>query len=528
VLHEVGLAEGAPLLAEATPEQVQIVLDFALWERDRIGDGPLGEWLEALSVAPPERIGDWLAGLDSELVGLILRRGARIYDLSQEEPPEEPEGIAYPTPDRLFVLDVHAGAQGGAPGEEHDPAAALIRLVDSLYRADRTLARRMLVAARAELDSELEESAYRWRQARMSDLGFADYYEALEVYSELDPAGVSVEDGGAGPEAPRPAPRGDVRDDALRVPTALAERLRDTAASPFARAAQKIGDARAVEELRAALVALTNRVLAADRVAPGDDVAVGATLERMAATLDLAIERLAAGDDERGAQALRSLPLVRVFRLGFSLTGRVRRLALALRAEGPFGPRGFELAEPDDAAVLEAVTAARPMFPRILEDRPAAGERPFRTLADVARAAAAVERAAAAQALLRGLGVTPADLAPESELLHGAGADHAALDLGVFARTALAARLLRPAITHADRLSPLEAREVKELDAPVLSEKLRQRAGAILADATPAGLGPAAQAVIDRWIRSLAPLETTLVHAPDHPRPGSRPRARRR
>ena len=77
------------------------------------------------------------------------------------------------------------------------------------------------------------------------------------------------------------------------MPTALAQRLTDVGGSPFARAAQKLASGDEIDELRFALVALTNRVLAADRVAPGDDDAVSATLQRLAATLDLAIERLA-------------------------------------------------------------------------------------------------------------------------------------------------------------------------------------------------------------------------------------------
>ena len=128
VLNEIGLGEGRDLLAFATAEQLQIVLDFALWRRDRIGERELGEWLEALSTAPIESIGRWFMGLDSELVGLILRRGARIYDLSLEEPPEEPEGTFFPTPDRLFVLDV-LGEPAGEPaagGDDRPDRAAVI------------------------------------------------------------------------------------------------------------------------------------------------------------------------------------------------------------------------------------------------------------------------------------------------------------------------------------------------------------------------------------------------------------------
>ncbi len=96
-------------------------------------------------------------------------------------------------------------------------------------------------------------------------------------------------------------------------------------------------------------------------------------LDRLLATLDLAVERLARDDDDRGAAALRTIPLARLFRLGVSLIGKVKRLAPTLRREGPFGARGLTLAEPDDATVLEAVTRLRPMFPRLLDEPPSRG-----------------------------------------------------------------------------------------------------------------------------------------------------------
>jgi hypothetical protein len=173
VLHEIGLTEGAEILARATAEQLQVVLDFALWERDSIGEAPFGEWLEAMSAAPYETVGRWLAGLDTELVALMIRRRAQIYDVSIDGAPDEPAGTVFSTPDNLFVLDV----LGGVHREDGpDEARALIRMIDALYRADADLARRLLVGARSDLDSDLVETAFRWRQGRMAYLGFADYY----------------------------------------------------------------------------------------------------------------------------------------------------------------------------------------------------------------------------------------------------------------------------------------------------------------------------------------------------------------
>jgi hypothetical protein len=534
VLHELGHEDAAPLLAAATADQLQVVFDFAVWQRDQIEPDALAEWAEAIAHAPPDRIADWLAGLDAELVALILRRGARIHDITQAPAPEEPEGTFFPTPDGFFVLDVVGLPPGdaAAPASESDQAdrmAVIIRLIDSLYRADKHLARRLLVAAAGEMDSELEEAAYRWQRGRMADLGFADYYEALEVYRELDLAGVRVGEGKP------PALRATVdaaagSGDALRVPSALAQRLTDTGGSPFARAAQKLAGGDEIEELRFALVALTNRVLAADRVSPGDDEAVGATLQRLAATLDLALERLAPGDDDRAAAALRTIPLVRLFRSGVTMIGKVRRLALALVRGGPFGRQALALAEPEDAAILEPLTRARPLYPRLLDQPPAAGERPFQSLTDLARAAAAVERAAAAQAMLRGLGVEAGQVAPGAAWLADSGVEVAAVDVGLLARTILVKRLL--SVGKAPAVAALDPRDVRAFEAqtrparggpPQLPAALAKRARALLEAAAPESLAAAAvAAVADRWIAALAPLEPVLVRKPSEKPPAAK------
>jgi hypothetical protein len=527
VIHELGLRDAGELLALARPEQVRTLLDFGLWERDQIAPERAAEWLEALADQPYEHIGEWVAGIDVELFALLLRQSARVYDLSIEEPPEEPAGTFYPTPDGLFVLDVVGF--GEAPGEDDagerggDPVApsarAVIRVVDGLYRADKDLARRLLVGARAELDSELEELAYRWRQGRMADLGFADYYDALEVYRELDPASVRLGEVVPGQTRVRPLDERDGGDAPARAPSALVERL-TRGASPFARAAQALTADAEIADLHFALVALSNRVLAADRVTPGDDAAVAASLERVLATLDLGVELLARADGAREVEAVRTVPLVRLFRLGVSLVGKVKRLATTLRRKGPFAPTGLDLVERDDAPALEALVRARPEYSGLLDEPPTGVDRPFRTLVDLARATAVVERAAAAQALLLGLGVRPDDLAPPSAPLEAAGVEPAAVDAGLLARTVLVARLLDAKANGPRPLAALEPSDVRDFRAlleddggrrPRLPEVLERRARAILAEATPPALAGAAAAVHARWLAGLAPLEPVLV-----------------
>jgi hypothetical protein len=562
IVHEAGPRDALDILVHATSSQLQVVMDFALWERDEIAPERLAEWLEVLSEAPPEKIGEWMAGLDIELVGLLLLKTSRIYDLSEGEPPDEPEGIFYPTPDRLFVIDVRGlpkaedlEGDGGseameeAPGREEngetpESARAIIRILDSLYRSDRVFARRLLVGVRAELPSPLQEMAYRWRSGRMADLGFADHWEALEVYRELDPASVRIGEATGAASRVRPLHADGRPGDSLRAPTALAERLSGST-SPFGRAVAGLTSADDVAELHFGLVALGNRVLAADRVTPGDDEAVNAVLARMLATLDIAVEFLAHGDDAHAVEAVRTVPVVRLFRLGVSLIGKVKQLARALERKGPFAALGPGLFEDADAAVIEAVTRPRPAFPSLLDDPPRPAERPFASMADVARATEALKEAAAAQALLYGLGVRPehiqTDAAFVSEPWEGSeppatpdgmqsqSGDGAAIDAGVLARTALVARLLAgDSSSKRDQpmsFQPLTTDEVREFQALTrvqgskdpemkLSDKLTRKAKTILDAAAPGALAEAARKVAERWIAGLAPLEPVLVRRP--------------
>jgi len=525
------LNEHADLLAHARPEQVQVVLDLALWEGDRLSPRRLEDWIYLIAGMPTDTVGRWIAGLDIELVGLMIRKGARVYDLEIDGPPDEPEGIAWPTPDGLFVLDIRGyqaqAAEEVPEGDEStagvtsQSAEAIVQLMDRLYRADLTLARRILVGVKAELDSDLEETAYRWRQGRLQDLGFEDPLAAREIFRELDPSSVHLGELRPGTRVRASGPDGDQVTGGL--PPALAAEL--DGASPFASAVSRVTDPAERTELNAALAALANRYLAAERVDPANDAAVAAHLGRLRASLDLGVEYLArqgggAFDEDRAVDAVRTVAVTRLFRVGVSLTGKLRALARALLRRGPFAALaidGVELTEEPEATALASVNRFVPAFPRLLDDPPANGERPIGSLADVARLTAAIERAAAAQAMLVGLGARPAHLSAQA-LAGVEPADRTALDASVLARTALVRLLLDEgeadgaAREAAFRpLTPAEVTRFKQRYGQ--SEALARRAEGLLAAVIPPRLDRAGREVSARWLSSLAPLEPVLVRS---------------
>jgi hypothetical protein len=511
VIHELGFPDAMEILVHGTPEQIQAVLDFSVWDRDRVAMVPSDEWLAALVEAPVEVLGKWAQGIDVELLAFLIRQRCRIYDLSLEEVPDEIESPLWNSPDRLFTLEF-VGDQDQVRMTQH--------LVDSLYRYSPDLMRRLLVGMRSENDAEMEETAYRWRAGRMADLGFVDFQEALVAYQELDPTTVRIGSERAPSVRSQSEPVDDVH---LRLPMVVTERL--SGKTPFARAVAGLQTREEAAELHYALVALCNRVLSADQVNPSDEEAIRGVLDRLSATLDLAIEFLARGDSEREVAAVRSIPILTLHRLGVSLIGKLRRLAIALRRKNPFAALApaLDIFETEDAEILASLTRTRPLFPRLIDEPPAAGQRPFATLADIAKATRAVERAAAAIELVTGLGIRPAQLSPEAlhrlvETSSAADApkkalDPAAIDAGVLARNVLVTRLLGGAASGLTLLPKATVEKFKQNlnSGEKLPETAHLQATEILHEASRSKRLDGLQAeVAGRWVQSLCPLAPIL------------------
>ena len=485
-IREVGLADSHDLVALASPEQVQGFLDLDAWRREELLPERISEWIDALVDAGPERLLAAIAGLDDEVPALYLQRHLRVYDLTLEEPPEEPEGHFYPTPDRFYLLDVLDSGEEGKRVE---------RFLDWLYRADLDFARKTVMGAKWGLSSELEEYAYRWRAGRMADLGFVDFYDALKVYRWLDPATVHVGEGSADASA----------QDQPSVPAAIAASL--GAGGFLARALEVIDEPGERARIQRALLVLANRVMAADLVEPGDIEAARGALERMAAYLGVGLEYLGRGDAKLGAEALRTIAASRIFRVGVSLTIKLKQAAETLAEKGwvTLVPRQTSLLDPPWSDAVAALRRHRPLFGLV---SPA---RPFATLAEVAQVAALLEEAALmGQTVQRGLGVDPERLAPAA--LEGVHPPRPAITFNAIVGTLLCNALLDrpPALVPLRRadLAPLRARVI---DAGALRPVARERMAAIIEERL-AERGVDRPAALPRWLQSWSDhLERTLA-----------------
>jgi hypothetical protein len=394
LVHEVGFEDGQALIEYATPEQIQGCFDLDGWNRDQIEVASLRPWLAALVEAGYEKVGEVWARLDAELRALIVQRQVKIYDVSLgEEPPEDTDAPLAPTPDGFFLLELSG---------DDDAQRLVQRLVEDLYRADPDLARHTIMAARSEPPAELEEQSYRWRSARLADLGYVDFYDALDLFRPLPAEQVHVGEGSAD--------RAPDTGEASHLPVVVAEQV--VGRGFLARALAAIDDAAEAERLEGALVVLVNKVLAAGRAKPGDPEVVRRGALYATATLSLGLEVVARGEAARersmgiepaaelakATQALRTIALGRLFRVGYTVTLRLAKLASAL------ANRSITAGSPARELVA-GLCSPRPLFARAADAPPQPGMRPFESQADLRRAGEILTALTVRIALVEGFGV---------------------------------------------------------------------------------------------------------------------------
>jgi hypothetical protein len=384
LVHEVGFDETAEIIGLATPDQVRGCLDIEVWDRDRPLTEQLKPWLATILDAGFEKTGQVWAGLDAELRALYIQRNAEIYDHNLgEEVREDDDRPIFQTVDRFFTLIFL--------GDEENQRLTQT-LLEDLYRADGALARHTIMAARSEPTADLEEQAYRWRAGRMADLGFVDFYDALDLFQPLEPDQIHI---GEGSEERFPAAIDGDGAPPRNLPSVIAEQV--VSRSFLARALDRMAPDQA-ERIEQAILVLVNKVMSAARVKPGESEALRRGAHYATATVSLGLETVARGDVDRAAQTLSSVSLTRLHRAGYTVAVKLARLAQSL------APRAATAGLPA-TAVLGGLTAPRPWLARAVDIPTAPGVRPFESQADVRKAAEVLARLALRIAIAESLGV---------------------------------------------------------------------------------------------------------------------------
>jgi len=400
-INDVGAVDCLELLELMSPAQVQGVFDLDGWRKDRLDPTSVGRWLRAFFAASPDRTAGQLRGLDLELLTLLLKVHCTIFDLSLEEEPTVEGSRQLITPDGRYLIVF------GGVSTDDETLIVLQQSLDRLMARDMGFVLKMCEAVRWEIASQLEEDAFRWRNARLADLGFLPQHEAAPIFAWIDP---DAPFGKAGPTTATPAPMTEEAATSTDLTTSpLLPWSQLSGNDVLGRALSRLGDD-VRDRVAHELMLTANRVHAADGQDIGDTDALKETARTTAATAGTGLSYLVKGDESKLSSSLASTSVMVLFRIGHSLSLKLAtdlRARLKGRGTGLDG-RGLLRLDAPLREVVAGFLRPRPLLFGGLLDPRRVDYRPVSSLNELTAAAAALSEASFRAALLEKLGANEA------------------------------------------------------------------------------------------------------------------------
>ena len=308
-VKELGEHRIQALLPHITETQWQGILDLDLWNRDRADAGKFLFWAGQIIPAENPVARKIVRGTDRQLLELWLTRRTTIEELVEDDPGPAPKGDFMGTPDRSYLVQLP-----GNPEESRIARGLLLKL----YELGPEETRLWIQESRYRTSIELEETAYQNRKRRIEDLGFQDYFDALDVYTCLPPG--------------------------TPLPEKIRDRLRavGTLPAPVARmkrgplllfqAMAALARPHELEPLMEEMFFVCNKILSADRTPPNRASRVKRAIRKALSGINLGLEIWSEGDLNRARDGLRRHYLQSFFHTGYSRLSELRDRAREIRA----------------------------------------------------------------------------------------------------------------------------------------------------------------------------------------------------
>ncbi len=298
-IKAIGLESATWLLEHATPEQVIAAIDLDGWRGHTPERSRRDAWLDALAEIEDDALARDLDALDDEM--LVDWLGHRIL---VEQKPDDDEGWQPADGSQTLEGQFHFVAL-----DDKDDLSTVVRFLRLLFERDYWSYFRLMLGVLHELPTENEEWAQRWRNARLQDLGFPPWNEAMDLYRYLAPEVRSRID-------PQAAPL-DVAEWHLPVWIPTLPAGRESQHLVF-RALAELDP----EERRAAFyafVAVANKLAVADRMDLADVETTPRAIEKAAIWMSRGLALIAKDNALSAVETLRRVPLARLFTAGANL-----------------------------------------------------------------------------------------------------------------------------------------------------------------------------------------------------------------
>ena len=300
-VKEVGRSDVIDLITLTTPEQFLYLLDLDVWNKHQLDLEKVVHWVEILLESGEERVVEFIRSSDPEFLCLFLIKFLHITKL-EGEPTELMDRNLPFTLDREYFITFRKA----------EIRPVFQPFLEILYRYDTDTYRRLMESLLGELESDIEETVYRFRNARLADYGFPDVAQALEIYRFVNPNAVPVE------RETLWVPPTDTPDKAL--PTFY---LMGQGDGPFfSEVLSRVTDPLVQDRLKGELAGLCNKAMVAESIDLFDVGDMEWVVKKVFHYLNLGLQGLSGKEEGRAVRVLHTVSLQRIFQSGVGATAR--------------------------------------------------------------------------------------------------------------------------------------------------------------------------------------------------------------
>lgn len=292
------------VLAFASEEQWQYLLDLELWAKDRLDLSRALSFIELLQEAAPERLAQWLFSDGQPLAFYTLFKSIDVW-IRDPDNDQEPEGD-FITFEGVYYFRVKDSPQ----------RAPILRTLKAMADEDQLKYQGLLLGLAGVLPAELEEDMYRMKTVRLAEHGFLPLEEALSIYAPLDTETLKS-------NTPAPVPPPADGNGAL-PPSPFTPLYTATSLKTFHHTLSMIEAPREQDRIRFEFAGLCNQLLSAEGDLAVDTDTLRRTCRKAGGYLNLALESAAKEDASLAESLLRDNPVSHLFRAGFTMALRLK------------------------------------------------------------------------------------------------------------------------------------------------------------------------------------------------------------
>lgn len=166
------------LLSYTRASQIQFIMDFDCWYKDRLKPERIASWIVLLFEAGEGKVLEWLSIADWDFLIALMQKFVKIHKRPDDVDLLEAYDYLPPyTLDDVYFIEF-----------KDERLEFYFRRIIEIIREEWPETYFALMESLIwELPLEVEERAFRFRNGRLADEGIPDYYTALEVYTYIHP-----------------------------------------------------------------------------------------------------------------------------------------------------------------------------------------------------------------------------------------------------------------------------------------------------------------------------------------------------